>query len=275
MLRNDSKSHFTTTSLLLCYSEKCEPVCCGLVNARRKYRYYLFSGLRCRFSILIGVPIKNVRFRNMVHLENPFSEESKLLLSEIQCSKCRQAFLNWQNYRLDLGLCTLCSKVRVRTVVSMSRMSENGYLRAAFDVGKAQWWNFTYSKSIADYYGHNHQFCLWNSISRIFRHLRELLLHAEAATVGFQKRDAKNALGGNGSVSEILFVSKRCVALVHNSKQHPFLGSSTTELYTRFLTSISIIARADLSQLKMPLQLHKIEPNSDKIQHPSSKQSYK
>ena len=84
--------------------------------------------------------------------------------------------------------------------------------------------------------------------------------------MGFQKRDAKNALGGNGSVSEILFVSKRCVALVHNSKQHPFLGSSTTELYTRFLTSISIIARADLSQLKMPLQLHKIESNSDKIQ---------
>ena len=99
-----------------------------------------------------------------------------------------------------------------------------------------------------------------------------VLLHGEAAAVGFQKRDAKNALGGNGSVSEILFVSKRCVALVHNSKQHPFLGSSTTELYTRFLTSISIIARADLSQLKMPLQLHKIEPNSDKI---CSKQSYK
>ena len=100
-----------------------------------------------------------------------------------------------------------------------------------------------------------------------------VLLHGEAAAVGFQKRDAKNALGGNGSVSEILFVSKRCVALVHNSKQHPFLGSSTTELYTRFLTSISIIARADLSQLKMPLQLHKIESNSDKIHSSKCKQS--
>ena len=101
-----------------------------------------------------------------------------------------------------------------------------------------------------------------------------VLLHGEAAAVGFQKRDAKNALGGNGSVSEILFVSKRCVALVHNSKQHPFLGSSTTELYTRFLTSISIIARADLSQLKMPLQLHKIESNSDKIQSCKRKHAF-